>query len=182
MRGASSSLANRPSLLEYGPFRFLIMDAPTNSNVGAYLTHLQKHSMSRVVRACEHTYSPATFESAGVIVNELPFDDGAPPPDKIVDQWLDIVTEQFHSRRSSGTHDKNDVAPGIAVHCVAGLGRAPVLVAIALIEYGMDAFDAIELIRKKRRGAINARQLVYLESYQRRRGMASRCGAKCTIL
>lgn len=39
--------------------------------------------------------------------------------------------------------------PCIAVHCVAGLGRAPVLVAIALIEAGMKFEDAVEMIRGK---------------------------------
>ena len=48
----------------------------------------------------------------------------------------------------------------VGVHCVAGLGRAPVLVAIALIEAGMDPLDCIGFIRKKRRGALNNRQPV----------------------
>ncbi len=46
--------------------------------------------------------------------------------------------------------------------------RAPVLVAIALIEGGMDPLDAVHLIRSCRRGAINSKQLSFLESYRRR--------------
>lgn len=36
----------------------------------------------------------------------------------------------------------------MAVHCVAGLGRAPVMVAIALIELGMKYEEAVETIRE----------------------------------
>ncbi len=49
---------------------------------------------------------------------------------------------------------------------MAGLGRAPVLVALALIELGMKFEDAVELIRTRRRGAINANQLAFLASYK----------------
>lgn len=68
----------------------------------------------------------------------------------------------------------------IAVHCVAGLGRAPVLVALALIEHGFgDPSAVVEFIRSQRRGAINMRQLNYLESYQRRSGPSC---AYCAIM
>ena len=68
----------------------------------------------------------------------------------------------------------------IAVHCVAGLGRAPVLVAIALIENGVEAINAVELIWKHRRGAINLRQLKYLEMYEPRR--LQKMSKKCSIM
>ena len=45
----------------------------------------------------------------------------------------------------------------VAVRCVAGLGSAVVLVALALIAGGMKYED------KKRRGAVNGKQLVCLE-------------------
>lgn len=42
------------------------------------------------------------------------------------------------------------------------------LVAIALIELGMPALDAVAYIRERRRGAINNKQLKYIEAYKRR--------------
>lgn len=77
--------------------------------------------------------------------------------------------------------------PCIAAHCVAGLGRyfyflltkrkrnpiwnyrAPVLIAIALIEEGMDPLESVAFIRKHRQGAISNKQLKYIENYKRRR-------------
>lgn len=55
------------------------------------------------------------------------------------------------------------------MHCVAGLGRAPVLVAIALIELGMAPLDAIQFIRVKRRGSFNNAQITFLDGYKRRK-------------
>ena len=60
------------------------------------------------------------------------------------------------------------------MHCVAGLGRAPLLVAIALIEAGIAPIDAVDFIRSCRRGAFNALQLKYIiDTYKKRMGKNS---------
>jgi protein tyrosine phosphatase type 4A len=45
--------------------------------------------------------------------------------------------------------------------------RAPVLIAIALIEIGMDTTSAIQLIRMKRKGALNMQQYMSLKNYKK---------------
>lgn len=90
------------------------------------------------------------------------FDDGASPPADIITRWRTLIHSTFDNHDIKADPNK----PCIAIHCVAGLGRAPVMVAIALIEYGMDAVQAVTLIRSKRRGAINAVQLNYLVNYK----------------
>ena len=105
------------------------------------------------------------------IYQEMHFSDGASPPPEIIEEWCDLVHTTFDTKAQGER-------PTIAVHCVAGLGRAPVLVAIALIEFGMDAMGAVTFIREKRRGAINAVQLSYLESYK----PSKRKSGKCIIM
>ena len=64
----------------------------------------------------------------------------------------------------------------IAAHCQAGLGRAPALVAIALMERGgLDPLDAIMYIRERRKGAFNAKQMAYLEAYNAHRKKTPKC-------
>nr|XP_024649427.1 protein tyrosine phosphatase type IVA 1-like isoform X2 [Macaca nemestrina] len=88
-------------------------------------------------------------------IEDWPFGDGAPPSNQIVADRLNFIKIKFHEE------------PGccIAVHCIAGLGRAPVLVAPALIEGGMKHEDAIQFRGQKQRGAFKSKQLLYLEKY-----------------
>jgi len=117
------------------------------------------------------------LKNAGMTLHEMAYEDGQSPSEEVLTKWLALVEERFFSENKS-----SDASATIAVHCVAGLGRAPVLVAIALMEFeSMDAVEAVMMIRKNRRGAINEKQLRYLEGYKcRMRKGGGGCG--CAIM
>lgn len=165
---AGTRLPNPPTLIEYSGLKFLIMDAPSQSNIHLYLKEMERVGVNHVVRICEPTYPKGIVESSGIKVHDWVFPDGESPPSHIIEAWLSLVDEQkaSNSPESSST---------IAVHCVAGLGRAPVLVAIALIENGMRPLDAVMFIRQRRRGAINNKQLKFLENYRPRHLKNDKC-------
>lgn len=161
----ATRLPNPPTLIEHERLRFLIMDAPSQSNLKLYLREMERHGVTDVVRVCDPTYAREMVEGQGISVHDWVFPDGDAPPDAVIRRWLLLVNDRFGLVQ----RDAALVVPtgaAVAVHCVAGLGRAPVLVAIALIESGMPALDAVKFIRQRRRGAINNRQLKFLEGYR----------------
>ena len=91
------------------------------------------------------------------------------PSKDIVNRWLKMVEDFFDgpeettpkNEEHKGEEQKLDRRPlrkaktivdhkRIGVHCVAGLGRAPLLVALAIVNKGCPPAQAIELIRKLR--------------------------------
>ena len=120
---------NHPTPVEvtYRNMRFLITHNPTNATLSKFIEELKKYGVTTIVRVCEATYDTTLVEKEGIHVLDWPLDDGAPASNQIVDDWLSLVKIKF----------REDPGCCIAVHCVAGLGRAPVLVALALIEGGM---------------------------------------------
>lgn len=148
------------------------MDRPTDATIDRFIEELKRRGAKDVVRVCEPTYKTEKLNLEGIRVLDWQFDDGNPPPSKIVDEWFNLLKSRFREE------------PGccVAVHCVAGLGRAPVLVALALIEGGLKYEDAVELIRKKRRGAINAKQLSFLEHYRPKSRLKDKNGHKSCVL
>ncbi|XP_027027351.2 protein tyrosine phosphatase type IVA 3 isoform X2 [Tachysurus fulvidraco] len=107
---------NRPAPVEvcYKNMRFLITHNPTNSTLNSFKEDLKKYGATTVVRVCEVTYDKTPLEKDGITVVDWPFDDGAPPPSKVVEDWLSLLRRRFMEE------------PGccVAVHCVAGLGRS----------------------------------------------------------
>ncbi|KAK3817762.1 MAG: protein-tyrosine phosphatase-like protein [Benniella sp.] len=153
--------------------RFLILDCPTDSTLPFYLAELKRNDVTDVVRCCEPTYSAATLQAENIQVHDWPFRDGAVPPANIIKGWLQLVDSRLVKRQqrsgspSASDEGENVMVPTIAVHCVAGLGRAPILVAIAMIELGMANLDTVEFIRSHRRGCFNSHQIQYIDGYKR---------------
>lgn len=163
-----------PAEIEYKNMRFLITYRPTDATMDKFIEELKKHNVRNVVRVCDPTYKTNKLAQEGINVVDLPFDDGSPPPDDVVTEWFSLLRSPRFAEEPSSC---------VAVHCIAGLGRAPVLVALALIELGMKYEDAVELIREKRRGAINAKQLAYLEKYHPKSRLKNKNGHKmCSIM
>eukprot|EP01071_Lankesteria_metandrocarpae_P008041 Lankesteria_metandrocarpae@DN4849_c0_g1_i2.p2 len=158
---------NKPSCVQYGRLRFVILDAPNQNNVTAYAQEMKKIGVTDWVRTCELTYDETFVAGIGIRTHDLAFSDGLPPPDSLLKEWVELVRSVSAS------------AGVIAVHCIAGLGRAPLLVAIALIESGLPPEDAVEFVRCCRRGAINKKQIVYLESYARKQIQRKRHRLSC---
>ncbi|NXQ85712.1 TP4A3 phosphatase, partial [Nyctibius grandis] len=134
---------NRPAPVEvcYKNMRFLITHNPTNATLSTFLEVRRegwKGGTRDQLRVLGLKANDLTEFLSSPALQDWPFDDGAPPPSKIVEDWLNLLKTKFCE----------DPGCCVAVHCVAGLGRAPVLVALALIESGMKYEDAIQFIRQ----------------------------------
>eukprot|EP00737_Agarophyton_chilense_P000441 gb/GEZJ01000492.1/.p1 GENE.gb/GEZJ01000492.1/~~gb/GEZJ01000492.1/.p1 ORF type:complete len:292 (+),score=34.32 gb/GEZJ01000492.1/:4123-4998(+) len=181
-------LPDFPTLVEHSPLRILISSSPSDESLGEYAKLLRSYNVSHVVRTCEPTYSAENLQALGVQVHEMPFADGEAPSDEVIARWLclldkvcslskfarktassspPLLTKDFDVSSSSDSLAELPQET-VAVHCAAGLGRAPVLAAIALVEAGMSPFEAVGSIRASRRGAMNGRQMAFVESYSRR--------------
>lgn len=151
-------------------FNFLIHDAPSPSSLPVYVKLLRQHGVTNLVRVCGPTYDSELLVKNGVQVHEWVFDDGAPPPQTVMDGWLGVLDgEAERYMQTMATSGTIPPPPTIAVHCLAGLGRAPILVAVALVEYeNMAPLDAVGFVRERRNGAINQVQLHWLMEYRPR--------------
>nr|CAI5820329.1 unnamed protein product [Callosobruchus analis]CAI5821067.1 unnamed protein product [Callosobruchus analis] len=152
-------------------FKFLITRNPTDHTMESYINELKRYNTKVVIRVCDPTYDVRPLKNAGIKVFDLTIPDGASPPDRVLAMFFEIVRKQYESNPDSC----------IAVHCVSGLGRAPVMIATALIELGIPYEDAVTMIRQKRRGAINAKQLDFLSKYKPRHRLADGKKKSCVI-
>lgn len=166
----------------YPELKFVIMEQPKPAQVQHTLQALKKFDVTHVTRVCEEhefDYNPE-FEEHGIACHAWPFPDGYSPPDVIITEWLalcDSVAKE--NEKAKQKPDKNGSGrSAIAIHCVAGLGRAPLMVALAFIEAGMTSEQAVMMLREKRKGCINATQLTFLKNHKRQKSS----GGCCTIL
>ncbi|KXS20215.1 phosphatases II [Gonapodya prolifera JEL478] len=141
------------------PITFVITDCPSDKTIDSYVDVFRQYGVKDVVRICDETvYKKEGFESHGVTVHDnMKFEDGGVPSDDVIRSWRLLV-----DTLSRATQASSDQGPALAVHCVSGVGRAPVLVCMTLVDAGIDPIDAIEIVRKRRRGSLNKKQVNWL--------------------
>ncbi|CAO3590898.1 unnamed protein product [Absidia cylindrospora] len=138
--------------------RFLLLDAPTEQTLSNYIEPLKQENVKQLVRICNchFNYDATELERlTGIrVIDDIKFADGNVPSPENIENWLSLAEQ---ARQEGHT---------MAVHCVSGIGRAPVLVTLSLIESGMDPLDAISYVRQRRRGALNKTQVRFIDGYQ----------------
>lgn len=119
--------------------KFLLLDAPTKRTLPKYIDAFKQENVSDLIRIChrpamatnnntisENEYDAEELEnSTGIKVNdEIKFEDGGVPSPEAISRWLDIVAKAKEKDTTVG------------VHCIAGIGRAPVCIQIKIAQHG----------------------------------------------
>lgn len=137
------------TIIENKQNKFCIGGTPNQSNLNTFIQKVKEHKIKHIVRLCDPSYNDKIFND--VEIHDWQFSDGDIPSLDIIEKWKNLI-------------NKNN-GP-ILVHCVAGLGRAPTLVAIGLIELKISPYESVRMIRETRQGAINTKQLQFILSYK----------------
>jgi len=64
-----TSMASEPSYIEWKNLKFIIMEAPKDSNLHVFIKLFKKYNVSNVVRISEPRYSKASIEEAGIALH-----------------------------------------------------------------------------------------------------------------
>ncbi|XP_004371459.3 protein tyrosine phosphatase type IVA 1-like isoform X2 [Trichechus manatus latirostris] len=84
-----------PVDVTYKNMRFLITRNPTNVTLNKFIKKFRKYGVTTIVRVCEATYDTALGEKEDSHVLDWLLDDGAPPSNQIVGDWLSLVKIKF---------------------------------------------------------------------------------------
>ncbi|CBK22258.2 uncharacterized protein [Blastocystis hominis] len=165
-----------PTFLEIEGMRFLITGMPRDFELTEFEKLYKSYNVTDVVRTCEEChYSDDWLKSQGIQSHQFVFADGSIPPEDVVTRFIGLCESRF------GPESKNPKAT-ISIHCKAGLGRAPTLVTIALIESGMKNLEAIQTVKNYRNEAFNQKQLLALTRYKPLRKNRSKPCNCCIVL
>eukprot|EP00474_Spongospora_subterranea_P011399 CRZ11857.1 hypothetical protein [Spongospora subterranea] len=144
--------------VEYGGRRYVISPLPTTALVPIWVARLRELEVGLLVRLSEDQ-SYTAQDLGDIRFVEFPLQDGAVPNSEQVTAWNELAEGFF----------KCNPGRALAIHCTAGLGRSAVVVAISLMNARLSAEKAIELIRSKRKGALNAKQVAFVLDYKAKR-------------
>jgi len=88
------------------------------------------------------------------VVDFTDFQDGSVPTLQVIERYIQIIEDAKKKYKN----------PNILAHCVSSMGRCPTFLGISMIKENpkIDRFEIINEIRKKRKGALNLKQVNFL--------------------
>jgi len=141
--------------------RFVITDCPTNQSVDIYIEAFRLHHVVTIVSLCVSAYDKSLFDEFGSVI-ELPITDGDIPNEKTIKEWIILINDLFFRG--------DNLRSSIAVHCLAGLGRAPLMVAIGLVVFTSKDYTDIVLEMRKTLGPVfYTKQIKFLSEFDRKK-------------
>ena len=144
-------------------YKFVVSPTPSACNINCYKDFLVKHNIKIVVNFCESVYDTSYLDKYLIEVIHLFIPDGSTPTIEIVEKWFKILDRMVQEKKQ-----------GIAIHCVSGLGRAPVMLGIAMLKLHkkiagskkITGLDTVARIRHHIPGALNTKQLEFLDKFK----------------
>jgi protein tyrosine phosphatase type 4A len=165
--------SNYNNLIECKNRSFLALQVPTNELVDDFIKIMVMHNVKYIVHIIDITYDKSPYEDIGIKFYEFKFADGKVPSKELLDKWINFL-------KNLDLQDDNSC---IVVHCQAGLGRSPLLIAIAIIYYENNgSIDVMINIRKKIKGALNSTQIEYLNKNEKLIKSYRKTKSSCIIM
>lgn len=137
-----------------------ICSSPDKSSIQPYIDFMKEHAITDIFNFSNNEEnSPYSADDLDeIMVHFIPISDGSYPTLEVLHRFDEIIDEII----------KNGNAQ-IMLHCLAGLGRAPVMLAYLMISrFGYRSRDnrlcVIEEIREGRRSALNKQQIEWITS------------------
>jgi protein tyrosine phosphatase type 4A len=130
----------------YNKFRVYFGSSPNSNNLNIFLENLKKCNIKLIVRLCEPSYS---LPSDMIQIQDLPIP-SCIPSKEVIRQWNDIL---------------DSINENIYIHCDSGLGRAPTMIAIALLQKDVEPHIAVQMLRTINKKLFNNIQLKFIFNY-----------------
>lgn len=126
---------------------------PTDESILEYIKYFKKNRIKTVFCFCELSYSKNILVKYNIDFYQLEIKDGEYPSYDVLNNFDNIINNILSNKK-----DQN-----IFIHCKAGLGRAPLMLAYLMMSrYKYSGIRCIEEIRSIRRCAFNQKQLDWI--------------------
>lgn len=151
--------------------RVFLSGSPTESTIDRFVKSVNKNGITDVFCFCSLKYNPDILQNTKVNFHHLEFTDGSIPTVNIIEKFnllIDniLLRDEMDvnlSNLAEYKYNYKTLFHNIYMHCNAGLGRAPVMLAYLMISrFDWDKTTCISNIRKNRKKSINRKQLEWI--------------------